>query len=268
MKPFDPLDRTSVKHHVDKFFNDPARSLVYKIKIPTDVLVGLLDYDVIKTFSNHLDSIQNIDLKDVSSNINKYNIDGWPSQLYSARILHKILWILKDLDEDIPVLTPFQFLKTHYGYMVHPGTSKLLVTAYLNPIQYHQGFYVHSKQVDPDSILLDYKIGEIDDTEEFISQFDFQKFFFKFRTVNVTPRIKLSSHKYLPEKFYSYYQTFKDLNYKTITYYDNHNPTDDANWADNRYNINLIDEIKFIDNTTCLFHNIEFKKFNSIWIKS
>ncbi len=267
MKLFDPLVRPSIRHHVDKFFNDPARSLIYKIKVPTEVFAGLLDYDLIKTFSNHLDVAQNADLKDISSNINKYNTEGWPCQLNSIRILQKVLWILKDFDNNIPVLTPFQFLKTQYGYMVHPGTSKLLVTAYLNPIQYHQGFYVHSEQIDPDSMLLDYKVGEIDDTEEFISQFNFQKFFFKFRTINVTPRIKLSSHSYLP-KYYAYYQTFKNLNYKTITYYDNHNPNDDTNWAYNRYDTNLADDIKFIDNNNCLFHNIKFKKINNTWIKT
>ena len=267
MKLFDPLVRPSIRHYVDKFFNDPTRSKIYKIKVPTDVFVGLIDYDLVKTFSNHLDFAQGANLKDISSNIKKYNTEGWPSQVYSARILHKILWILKDFEDNLPVLTPFQFLKTQYGYMVHPGTSKLIATAYLNPIQYHQGFYVYSKQIDPNGMLLDYKTGEVNNTEEFISQFDFQKFFFKFRSITVTSRIKLSSHSYLPEHFYSYYQTFKDLNYTTLTYYDNHNPDDDINWAKNRYDTSLDDEIKFLDATTCLFHNIKFEKVNGTWLK-
>jgi hypothetical protein len=46
---YDPLTRPSVRHHVDKFFNTISDSTIYKIKIPTDIIYGLLEQDPIIT---------------------------------------------------------------------------------------------------------------------------------------------------------------------------------------------------------------------------
>ena len=128
MKSFDPLIKKQILHNVGKFFDNPGDSVVYKIKVPTDVLYGLLDYDFVKTFSNHIDFAQQQDLHNINLNLQQYNTDGWPSQLNCIRILYKTLWLLRDLKEQNKVHTPFQFIKTQYGYMVHPGTTKLFVS--------------------------------------------------------------------------------------------------------------------------------------------
>lgn len=268
MKTFDPLAKKQILHNVGKFFDNPNDSIVYKIKIPTDALYGLLDHDLAKTFSNHIDFAQTQDLNEIDANLNKYNTSGWPSQLNCIRILYKIIWLLKDIERQGRIVTPFQFIKTQYGYMVHPGTTKLLVSAYLNPIDIHEGFYVHSPQIDHEGLLLNYETGKIDKTEDFISLFDFDQFYFKFRTLSLSNRTKLKSHSYVPENYYSYYQTFKNVRYNTITYYDNYDPV----WVNelcnrDRFNNRLSDLINFTSNDTCVFYNIHLKKFNGIWIK-
>jgi hypothetical protein len=268
---YDPLTRPSVRHHVDKFFNTISDSTIYKIKIPTDIIYGLLEQDPIITFSNYINFAQNNNFKDLNSDIRKYNIEGWNNQdnySHSLQKLCKILWLLKDINSSKEVATPFQFIKTKYGYMVHPGTAKVIVSSYLSPIEYHEGFYVHSPQIDPTGILLDYATGQIDTTEEFISQFNFQKFFFKFRTMNITPRKKLNNQSVIPEKFYKWQQDIKNLNYNVLTYYDNYDPKLDPIRYGNRFNFDLNDEIKFVNEDTCLFHNVTLNKINNVWYKS
>ena len=66
---YDPLTRPSVRHHVDKFFNTISDSTIYKIKIPTDIIYGLLEQDPIITFSNYINFAQNNNFKDLNLDI-------------------------------------------------------------------------------------------------------------------------------------------------------------------------------------------------------
>ena len=129
---YDPLTRPSVRHHVDKFFNTISDSTIYKIKIPTDIIYGLLEQDPIITFSNYINFAQNNNFKDLNSDIRKYNIEGWNNQdnySHSLQKLCTILWLLKDINSSKEVATPFQFIKTKKGYFLIECNPRLQGTS-------------------------------------------------------------------------------------------------------------------------------------------
>jgi hypothetical protein len=259
---FNPLVNKRCRHQVDKFFDDQHHAPVYKFKISSNILYGILSYDIIQTFSNHLSVAQQVDLSHIDSIKDQYNDNTWPAELNSIKVLQKIIWILDDITQSSRIDTPFQLIKAPDGYMCHPGAGRLIVGCYLNPIDYIEGFYVWNKQVDPDPLVaLD---GEIKTADEFINLFNFDKYFFKFKTYKVSNRTTKVPTNITVNMFLKSYRLVKSKFSSTIiTYYDNHDPLRD----NDRYNFNLSDKIRFVDTDRCIFSGLEFRKVGNMWIK-
>lgn len=261
IKKFNPLTSKRCRHQVDKFFDDPLHSPVHKFKISSSLLYGILEYDVIQTFSNHLSIAHQVNLLHIDSVKKQYNENKWPPEWNSIRVLQKIIWLLDDITKSPKIDTPFQLIKSSNGYICHPGAGRLLVGCYLSPIDYIEGFYVWNKDIDPDPLV---ELGkEVNTADEFINIFDFSKYFFKFKTYKAGSRTINNSNT----TFDLFLKTYKEAKLTEpstiISFYDNHDPLRN----DDRYNFKLSDRIKFIGSDRCIFNNLEFRKVNELWIK-
>ena len=121
-----------------KFFLKKKECKVLSFKVPSEIMFSYLDVDLVNRVHTRIE--------DGINNTSEENV----------RKLIKLGWLIDNIRTN-GVKNPFQLLYTgNQKYFCHPGTDRILVTAYIDPQPYVEGFYIWYKDLDPHPFILDY----------------------------------------------------------------------------------------------------------------
>jgi hypothetical protein len=230
------------------FFLKKNCEILY-FKIPADVLIAYLDYDIIKTVDQRIKLAETLDLNRV------------PNSHEEKKIL-KLGWLIKDIVNN-GVKNPIQLIKSGEKYFCHPGSDRILVTSYIHPIEI-TGFYLWYRDLDKEPFILDYETVEIKNFLQFIKLF-YKSKTLKFYSAKIHNSLDTSDSDDLESK--AVFDTAKtcfqksknNFNYNFITYQDK------MQWIETK-KLKLNDVIMFINDTECVYGGVRFLKKNNYWI--
>ncbi len=226
-------------------------------EIPSSLLLSYLDCDVKNTVSNRINDIKNLDL----SNIDKDKIFNDPD-FESLKKLLKISWLISSLREKGNV-NPVQFLQSENGkYFCHPGTDRVLVLTYIDPVETVTGFYIWYRDLDPTPFFLDFDHKIINNPFSFLTKFQFNgTLSFKKVIMNKSLDVsdKINSNAMFSTSKNCFEKIQKDYCIEFLSYYDS------AQWKELDMNFDVDNYIKISKNEIILA-DIKFKKLNNVWI--
>lgn len=246
------------------FFLRKKCAILY-FEIPPDILMGFLEYDIIKTVSIKIEEAEKVNLNQPLT-MDLPNID-------SLKEILKLGWLINDIRTK-GVKNPVQLIKRGNLYFCHPGTSRLLVQSYILPENKIKGIYLWYKDLDPDPFILPHS-KYITNPFKFISLYSKNKQL-KFVCEKITNDLNVSDiEKGSCENILGWdtsdramFFTIKKCFQKSTT-----NPNhlfimgwDTIQWEETK-NMVLSDIISFPDKNTCIFGNVKFNKKNNNWVK-
>lgn len=237
---------------------------VLYFSVPSELLLGFLKYDIIETISLKIETARTSDLDAVLSK-DLHNID-------ELKEILKIGWLIKSISSE-GIKNPIQLLKRGDLYFCHPGTNRILVSCYILPQNKINGVYLWYKDLDEDPFILSYS-REIKNPLEFISLYTRGKYF-RFACKTITKNLDVSDITAFDKKFVenpcrsgkAMFQMVKKCFLETIDHPEHLfiMGWDSMHWEETK-NMKLKDVINFIDDTTCIYGNVLFRKLNNMWI--
>jgi energy-converting hydrogenase A subunit M len=229
-----------------KFFINKKNCRLIFFQVPSNILTSYLDYDIIRTVSDRIENarIGNLDTED-------------------KQHLIKLGWLIENF-KSTPMRNPVQLIMSGEKYFCHPGTDRILVATYINPVQFINGFYLWYPELDPEPFILDYPHTEIKNIFSFLTKFRYSTSF-RFRSVLMTKDLDISDkplgHAIFSKAKECFLNTKKDFSFSFLTYRDKMHKT-----SIKKEDIQLKDIIYFPTSETCLFGGVGFKKINNLWI--
>ena len=162
---------------VFRFFLKKKKHKLIFFKVPSEVLFPSADHNIVKRVSHKID-------------------DGLANNNPEAvRRLIKLGWLISELKFN-GVKNPMQLICSGPSkYFCHPGTDRLLITCYIDPQPYIEGFYIWYPDIDPNPFILDYEHYEIKNPFTFISKFIFSDTL-RIDEVQLTPELNVSDEIY------------------------------------------------------------------------
>ena len=250
---------------IKNFYKIKKNIKVIEFEIPTEILFTHIKYDIFKTVSNLIENARQYNLKEIDKNIFYYFKNGWPEKLEDLKLLLKLIWLIKNLKKT-KIKNPFQLLCCGDHYMLHPGTTRLLVSCYILPLEKIKGIYIWDEKLDRDPFILNYKHKEIKSPLEFLFKFSFLT---PFRIKHLILNEKTDcSDKLDRENSNRMFQMAQKcfLNYNEnfetpfLTFHQS------IHWEKIKKEFFFQDHIKF-ENDYCIIEGIKFKKIKNYWIK-
>jgi hypothetical protein len=215
-------------------------------------MVSYLDYDVVARTSELIENARTLTLEE------KQDFD-------KTRLLLKLGWLINDIMKR-GVITPFHLINSGSKYHCFQGTIRLLITTYIQPTKFIEGYFLWYPDIDPNPFILDYEHREITSPVEFVKMFRY-----KSTTITCT---RLSNDLEVTESesdeqrsSLAQFSHAKTCFEKTVGKYDVPFITgsDREHWRQIRGHIDLEDVIKF-NGDECLLSNIKFKKIGERWV--
>jgi hypothetical protein len=247
-------------YHLLKFFTLKKHYKLVYFRVPTSVLFSFLDYSIVNTVSDRIEFASTLDLDNTSG---QFDDDMYLDIYGTNQVKHliKLGWLINELKSNT-INNPFQLLRCKDKYFCHPGTDRIMVATYINPIEYIEGFYIWYPYIDPDPFILDYEHYEIKSLFSFIKKFKFSKSF-TFRSATLTDNLDVSDGSgctVMNVAQRCFKKTTKNYKCMFLTY-------NDKMQLENMHKLTLKDVISFSDDTTCLFSGVTFKRINGKWIR-
>lgn len=220
-------------------------------KVPTSVMLSYLDYDVVGQTSLIIEKARTLTSEE------KQNFD-------KIRLILKLGWLITDIKER-GVVTPFHLINLGKKYHCFQGTTRVLVTMYIRPTEYIEGYFLWYPEIDPAPFVLDYEHREITSPTEFVKMFKFKSTMITYtrlsNSLDVSDVISdrrggLAQFSFAKDCFE---KTVGSYNIPFITYDDR------EHWQSIKNKIELTDIIKF-NGDECILSDVKFKKINDKWI--
>jgi hypothetical protein len=250
---------------IKKFYIIKKDVEIIEFEIPTEILFSHIKYEIFKTVSNLIENAKKYDLYEIDKNINFYFKTEWPENLNELKLLLKLIWLIKNLKKT-KVKNPFQLLCCGDHYMIHPGTTRLLVSCYILPSKTIKGFYIWDKKMDSDPFILNYRHKKIKNPLSLLLKFSFTA---PFRIKHLILNEKTDCSDKLEREesdrifqmaqkcFLKYNNTFET---PFLTFHQS------IHWEKIKKGFLFQDNIKFQGNY-CFIDNIKFEKINDYWLK-
>lgn len=254
-----------------KFFLKKKDCRVIFFKAPSNELFSYLDYDIIQRVSSQLDLAQQTDLDELDKNILSFsletnNADNTVDDTVYLKLksLLKLAWLVNDLKTN-PMRNPIQLLQSGSKYFCHPGSDRIIVTTYLQPVDFICGFYLWYPEFDDHPFILDYEHYEIKCPFSFVSKFTFSNTL-KIKTVTMNNDLDVSDKD--KPTLSTRFEAAKKCFDKTLGKYDFFFMSfdDRMQWDKIEGKVYFRDVLKFTNDTECYLADIKFTKINGTWI--
>jgi hypothetical protein len=164
------------------------------------------------------------------------------------------------------IKNPFQLLCCGDHYMLHPGTTRLLVSCYILPTKKIKGIYIWDEKMDKYPFILNYKHKEIKNPLKFLLKFSFLAPF-KIKHILLNEKTDCSDKldretsdrmfQMAQKCFLSYNKNFET---PFLTFHQS------IHWEKIKKEFFFQDHIKF-ENDYCIIEGIKFKKTKNYWMK-
>jgi hypothetical protein len=146
------------------FLSKPESCKVIFFKVPSEVLVSYLEYNVFDQINESIKKAFSIS-----------NVDDEETQLSKVKDLAKLHWLIESINQE-EVYNPIQLIKSSENkYFCHPGYTKVSVASYILNKPYIEGFYVWHTNLDPNPFILDYEHTEVTSAIDFYKKFRINK---------------------------------------------------------------------------------------------
>lgn len=237
--------------HAIRFFLVKKNCKVIHFKVPTAVMVSYLDYDVVGRTSELIEKIRTLSPEE-------------KQDFEKTRLVLKLGWLIKDIMKR-GVITPFHLINSGSKYHCFQGTTRVLVTTYIQPSDFIEGYFLWYPEMDPNPFILDYEHREITSPIEFVK-------LFRFKQTSIT-YTRLSNDLDVTDGAddkrggFAQFRFAKACFEKTVGTYDVPFITgaDREHWQVIKDLINIDDIIQF-KGDECILSNVRFKKINERWV--
>ena len=226
---------------------------VIYFKVPTAVMVSYLDYDVVSRTSELIEKVRTLTTEE-------------KQDFEKTRLLLKLGWLIEDIKER-GVITPFHLINSGKKYHCFQGTIRLLVTTYIKPSEFIEGYFLWYPDIDSNPFILDYDHREITSPIAFVKMFKFKSTVLSYTRLSNNLDVSDTASKNRTTSL-ARFRHAKVCFEKTIGTYDVPFITgaDSEHWEVIRGHIDLDDIIKFKGEDECILSNVRFKKINERWI--
>jgi hypothetical protein len=244
---------TVINWFIFKSFN----TKVVFFSVPSSVILTHSDYSIPETVDNRLKQLESTNYSTLSTEqiFEDSNNDN-------LKKLLKISWLIESLRKDGNI-NPVQLLMSADNkYFCHPGTDRLLVMSYIDPVETISGFYIWYQDLDPKPFILDYQHQIVNNPFTFISKFKFNKHLY-FKQVKMEKDLDVSDKVNSNAMFHTAKLCFdkvgKDYSVNFLSYYDS------TQWSELKNNFDINKYIAVSKNKIEL-SNIKFKKVKGKWL--
>jgi hypothetical protein len=263
-----------------KFFHKKKDCKVIHFKIPSELFYAYLDYDIISLVSDRISAIANLDLGLIDDDIqkakgrsdyywsadNKYYGSEQEQNYFKVKHILKLGWLITDLRQR-GVQNPIQLINCGPNkYFCHPGTDRILITTYIEPTDFIQGFYLWYPNIDPNPFILDYEHYEITNPFDFVSMFKFSKSL-AIKGVNISKDLDVSdkvvnkSNSQFASAKQCFDKTGKDYDFPFLSF------SDKVHWDLIEQFQLLRHTISFQNEKECNLAGIKFTRVKGIWLR-
>lgn len=230
---------------IKKFLKEKQDCKIYFFKVPSSIIFAFLDYDIVQTVSNRIETLKNY---------TEYS----PEEIKKAI---KLAWLIKET-KNKNFKNPFQLLKKGKKYFCHPGTDRILISTYIRPKQFVKGFYIWYPNLDKNPFIFDYEFTEIKSTLNFFMNFTYSSSF-EFRSTKINFNLDISDKKINSNAIFNtskncFIETDKNFNCLFLTYRDKMQ-------YDKIKNMQIKDAIYFVSENLCNYGGVFFEKKKHLW---
>ena len=238
--------------HAIRFFLMKKSCKVIYFKVPTAVMVSYLDYDVVGRTSDLIESVRTLTPEE-------------KQDFEKTRLVLKLGWLIEDIMER-GVITPFHLINSGNKYHCFQGTIRLLVTSYIWPSEFMEGYYLWYPDIDPNPFILDYEHREITNPIEFVKMFKFKSTVITYTKLSNDLDVSDSKSEKRGVSL-AMFTHAKNCFEKTVGTYNVPFITgaDQEHWYIIKELIDLDDIIEFRGDE-CILSNVRFKKINNRWV--
>lgn len=242
-----------------KFFLKKKNCRVIFFRIPSKELYPYLKFDMIQTVSDRIEEVANLDLPKIDDTLSSIR----DTDLYmSIKRILKLGWLITELKTN-GMKNPIQLIKSGDKYFCHPGTDRIIVATYIQPIEYVNGFYLWYPCIDPHPFVLNYEHYEVKCPFNFIRKFT-QSNSFKFKEIQMTSNLDVSDKPNSNAAFLTAKRCFEEVsdnfNFSFLSFFDK------MQWEEIEDKVYFKDIITFHSDTSCTLGGIKFNKINNIWV--
>jgi hypothetical protein len=250
-------------HSAIRFYRNKGNCRVVLFRVPSEIMFSYLDYDIVKTISDRIEDIANSDLVELDKEF--VTLDKGGERFYKLRKILKICWLIEDIKNN-GVKNPFQLLKNGDNkYFVHPGTDRIIVTTYITPNEYVEGFYLWYPDLDAHPFVLDYEHKFINSWFGFIRLFKYNETF-RIRDITISDTLDVSDRLEGDAVFATAKNCFSNIKekyrYQFITFFDK------IQWKKIEGKVRFQDYVKFISDKECFLSGVRFVKKDNLWIQN